>query len=108
MDVPCTKCSEPYDWHHMRYDEIHETNLSRHVKENWDGNLTKEIRKAFEDKGWKFGPNVFVIYQCPCCKNQKDSAESQGRAEMVSALADVLGDDTDGLISELDDLADMF
>ena len=106
MDVRCTNCGEPWDQHHLRHDEIWETDLPESVKEKWDGKLTPKVLKAFEANGWKFLGSLYAIQQCPGCKDQKPTKASKARAEMASVLADVLGDDADGLVSELSDLED--
>jgi hypothetical protein len=108
MDVTCAKCDEPWDSYHMRHDAIWETDLPEFIKKNWDGKLTPEIKAAFERDGWRFvGNSVYAIRQCPACKNEPDTVESRGRAVTRAALAEILGDDQDGLISELNDLEEM-
>ena len=108
MDVTCAKCQEPWDNHHLRYDEIWETNLTEEVKKNWDGKLTPEIKQAFERNGWRFvGGSIYAIAQCPVCKDQPTTSDGQHRVDIRAALAEVLGDDVDGLITELNDLGEM-
>ena len=111
MDVKCTKCSEPWDWYHIRHDALYETSITEIEAKNWDGKLTPRIRDFFAEEGWEFGSSPYVIFRCPCCKNTvlKDRVEANKafeRAELSQAIADVLGDDEDGIISELADLDD--
>lgn len=84
MDIKCTNCGEPWD--------------------AWE--LVDEGREACEADGFTFGQNVYVIYSCPACKGQVELSDqnSSFRRMATNALADVLGDDMDGLASELDDL----
>ena len=107
MDISCASCSEGWDHHHIRFDEIYETDLSDDVKKNWDGKLTPTIKKAFEKLGWKFiGNSIYAIVQCPACKDtpNMDKSKIKQRIAMKQALVDVLGGDDDGLISEINDL----
>ena len=92
----------------MRHDAIWETDLPDKVKKDWDGKLTPMIEAAFERDGWKFiGHNVYAICRCPACKDKPETKESKNRTAMRQALVEVLGDDPDGLISELNDLDSM-
>ncbi len=74
MDVYCPRCGEPYELLGITDD------------------FTQEERSSFWDgKG------------CPCCKGK--TVESKPfRAEATAVLRDILGDDIDGIASELDDM----
>ena len=74
MDLYCQRCGEPWDFHGVQH-----------------GDMTPEERDRFlrgED--------------CPACHG-KTVEKRPFRAELASALSDMLGDDVDGLASEMED-----
>jgi len=79
MDVYCLNCGEPWDIFCLQ-DE------------------PEEFKLAEENTG--------RIVACPCCegKPQDLSPQQSGRLESISAVAELLGDDVDGLAAMLDDL----
>lgn len=114
MDVSCANCREPWDSYHMRHDAIYDTDLPHNLAKRASdkGTPLNEIgvRQALEKAGWKFGgSSVLAILNCPCCRrNAENSSEpdpdAEDRAMRRSVLAEVLGDDEDGLQSMLEDL----
>jgi hypothetical protein len=74
MDLYCKRCGEPWDAYGVRH-----------------GDLTDEERERF-----------FKGEGCPACFG-KPVKRRPFRAELASALQDVLGDDLDGLAAELED-----
>jgi hypothetical protein len=114
MDVTCATCREPFDQYHMRHDAIWETDLPESVKRHVSNNGTTlnfpGVREALARDGWKFGSSVLAILECPCCKanaehnGDPDSEDVANRKMQRSVLADLLGDDEDGLASMLEDL----
>lgn len=112
MDVTCV-CGEPWDSYHMQHDEIWETDLPESIKKHVSKEGTKlnfpGVREAFARNGWKFaGNSVLAILRCPCCPKSEDSdnPNAKTRTDARRVLADLLGDDEDGLASMLED-ADM-
>jgi len=122
MDIHCATCREPWDHYHMREDEIWEI---------WDGiddspthlmckkfladprrTLTKEIREALSEKGWEFGATIYSILRCCCCASNEahngpdDNEKIEYRKEARLLLEELLGDDHDGLISEINTFGD--
>lgn len=75
MDLICTRCGEPWDVYHVMHDAE-------------PGDFTR-----------KNG----LIVRCPACPAKKVKLDSKQR-ETVEMLADMTGDDIDGLAAELDDL----
>lgn len=77
MDLVCIRCGEPWDMDYVLHDDP----------------------GAFKRRGGR-------IERCPCCPKEtpRHSAKEQGRLETVAALADLLGDDVDGLAATLEDL----
>jgi hypothetical protein len=79
MDLFCQKCDEPWDLYHVEHDM----------------DLDDENGKA----RFKAGEG------CPCCKWGKDAPEQKSlKGEAMGILSDLLGDDTDGMASMMDDL----
>jgi len=76
MDLVCIRCGEPWDMDYVRHEEP----------------------EAFKRSGGR-------IDHCPCCPEEKPkhSAKQQERLDAIAALADLLGDDIDGLAGTLDD-----
>jgi len=113
-DVTCANCREPWDTHHLRYDAIWDTDLRESLKRrvsNEGANIKdREQREALERDGWKFGGSLLSILRCPACKSNEerngplDPEVVKDREMRRSVLADILGDDEDGLQSELEDL----
>jgi hypothetical protein len=108
MDITCT-CGEPWDFYFMLNEVVHETDLDEQViKSQWKQKLTPVFEKAFDQLGWRFvGHSLLAIAQCPACKDKLETAGSRERAEVRGALAELMGDDLDGLASELEDLGRM-
>ena len=90
----------------MMHDAVYETDLPvEAIKKQWRSKLTPVFEKAFNQIGWKFvGHNILAIAQCPCCKDEPDTASSKERAALRGVLAEMLGDDLDGLACHLEDL----
>lgn len=76
MDVYCQRCGEPWDLYGVDH-----------------GDMTDEDRRLF-----------WAGQGCPSCFG-KPVEKRPFRAELTSALHDVLGNDIDGLAAELDDAA---
>ena len=73
MDLYCQRCGEPYDFFHV-HDE-----------------MTSAERNAF-----------LHGEHCPSCQG-KPVEPRPFRAQLAGVLADLLGDDTDGLAAEMED-----
>lgn len=114
MDVSCANCREPWDTHHMRHDAIFDTDLSHSlakIASNEGTPISNSVyREALERDGWKFAGSILAILRCPCCKSNEehngpsDPEAVKDREMKRSVLADLLGDDEDGLACELEDL----
>lgn len=115
-DVYCATCREPWSSYHMRHDAIWETDLpesiKKHVSENGTSLNFPGVREALKKDGWKFGSSILAILECPCCPKQKEEGTVE-EAEKIEerkmkriVLADILGDDEDGLQSMLEDMED--
>ena len=85
MDNVCTKCGEPWD-------------ISYQVE---DEQLPKDEQE--------FVLLGSAIKACPCCKDTPNDDpdiqeyQEKGRGYEISMLAEILGDDIDGLASTLED-----
>ena len=77
MDLVCIRCGEPWDMDYVLHDDP----------------------AAFERKGGK-------IEHCPACPDEppRQSRHERARLAAIAELADVLGDDVDGLAATLEDL----
>ncbi len=76
MDLVCIRCGEPWDMDYVRHEEP----------------------DAFKRRGGR-------IDHCPCCPKEKPkhSANQQERLDVIAELADLLGEDIDGLAGTLED-----
>ena len=77
MDLICTCCGEPWDVDHVLHDEP----------------------GGFDRSGG-------LIRSCPCCHGKEPDGmteERRSRLSAVAAVAELLGDDVDGLAATLDD-----
>ena len=77
MDLICTCCGEPWDVDHVLHQEPDE----------------------FDRRGG-------LIRACPCCHGIEPDGmteERRSRLRAVAAVAELLGDDVDGLAATLDD-----
>ena len=76
MDLVCIRCGEPWDMDYVLHEDP----------------------KAFKRHGGR-------IDHCPCCPKHKPkhSAKQQARLDAIAELANLLGDDVDGLAGTLDD-----
>jgi hypothetical protein len=85
MDVHCCNCGEPWDQYYLRHE------------------LPKSAEEI-EDEGWQFGRNRLVVLHCPCCpKDGSGLPNASERAAITKELAELLGEDVDGLASTLED-----
>ncbi len=80
MDMYCSRCGEPWAMDYVLHDEP----------------------EAFDYHDGR-------IFNCPSCRSTKDEdlklTEGQkDRAAMAGILADVLGDDVDGIAAEMEDM----
>jgi hypothetical protein len=82
MDMHCIKCGEPWDVHHVLHDA--------------------------EPDEFKFGENKGVIKECPACKGKAPDSKANERMMFTQALADIMGDDIDGMASAMDDFPEFF
>lgn len=86
MDVHCCNCREPWDQYFLRHE------------------LAEESPTSLSEEGWKFGHNRLVVLHCPACpRSGSGLPDSQERSEIVEELAQLLGDDEDGLAATLED-----
>ena len=100
MDVHCSTCGEPWDIYHLRHDAIFETDLTHEEAESWrtlspDLRLGERYREKFRAAGWEFGSSIMDVTRCPCCP--KDAKPDPDKAALKAGLAEILGDDEDGL-----------
>jgi hypothetical protein len=126
MDVACATCGEPWDIHHLRHDEVHETQAGTeqilrrldqeeygedshlvrpYEGEAWKGDLTPFWRSQFAANGWEFGSSIYAVLRCNCCEDTDgeeldvDAVEARrGTYEMIS---DLLAGDDDGVAASL-------
>ena len=109
MDIYCASCQEPWDTYHLRHDAIYETDLSDYQIQVWsslNNKLKSPYREAFQKAGYVFGNSILSLRRCPSCP--KDAVENTGKTEAVDILADMLGDDEDGLAAMLEDYESIF
>jgi hypothetical protein len=93
MDVHCCNCGEPWEDYFLRHE------LQAEEEQGPDTLATQ---------GWRFGRNRLVVLHCPCCpKDGSGLPDAAERTEATEELADLLGDDEDGLAAELEDF-DLF
>jgi hypothetical protein len=106
MDVHCTTCGEPWDVYHLRHDAIFETDLPPEEAKAWSAlpakaRLSSHFREKFQNAGYEFGASIYVLMRCPACpKGAKPDAD---KAALKASLAEILGDDEDGLAATLED-----
>jgi hypothetical protein len=106
MDVHCTTCGEPWDVYHLQHDAVYETGLTPDQAKAWEKlppkkRLSAHFRKEFAAAGYEFGASIYVLLRCPACpKGAKPDPE---KAAIKADLANLLGDDEDGLAATLED-----
>lgn len=107
MDLHCPTCGEPWDRHHLQFDEVHEWGVSREDAKHFESVCSftgpdDRILKAAQAAGWQFVSNsVFSITHCPCCKRRPALEDATDRRAGVSILSQFLDGDPDALASEL-------
>ena len=95
MDIMCIGCGEPWE-----------------VSTFWEVKRAKEGKPAegddtFDDlESFELGSSVFT--KCPSCEWHEKNTEggacvSDEKREAVAMLADMLGDDTDGMACSIED-----
>ena len=102
-EIPCPTCDEPTESFYLRHPDFLKDAGVRNVPDTWSGELTPHYRKVLAQKGWVFaGANTLTFTRCNCCPDDKkpDIFDAEARA----ALADLFGDDLDGLQVSLEDM----
>jgi hypothetical protein len=106
MDVHCSTCGEPWDVYHLRHDAIFDTDLREEEVRVWSSlspkaRLASLYRGKFIAAGWVFGTSILDVRHCPCCP--KGAQINPDKAAAKAALAEILGEDEDGLAAMLED-----
>ncbi len=106
MDVHCSTCNEPWDTYHLRFDAIHETDLSEAEAKSWialrsDQKLGERYREKFRAAKWEFGSTVLNVIRCPCCP--EGARADPDTLAVKAALEDLLRDDEDALAATFED-----
>lgn len=115
MDIYCPNCGEPWSAYHLQNDEPCEWDLPPFMRDEFikEGSQfhgpDDPVRMAAEKEGWKFASkSVLSIVRCPACKEHEKHGgtlpDADHRQALVAVMADILGDDPDGLASELSDM----
>ena len=79
MDLYCQKCGEPWEHYYIMHD-------------------------ICEDDGAEAKDNFLSGKGCPCCSwGEKAPEKKPFRSEIAAAMADIMGDDVDGIASSMDD-----
>lgn len=87
MDIYCPKCAEPVDM-----DELHE-------EASYRGITFARVRREYASQGCGALTGIYgTFYSCKPA-NDRDAI----RASVAGAAFDLLGDDIDGIASELED-----
>lgn len=107
MDVKCLTCGEPWDVYHLWDEAIHDTGLSESEIEAWKElpraeKLSERFRQEFKAAGYEFGMSLVDVRRCPCCP--ENQAADPEQAYVRSEIAEMLGDDEDGLAATLEEL----
>ena len=103
MDLYCSKCGEPWD-NDCLHDEVSERNDFSTAKDDGTPWTYRDVLREFQQSGCialsaAFGAGVGD----DCAANRGNSA----RAAAADALNDLLGDDSDGIASMMQDAEDM-
>ena len=106
MDVHCSSCNEPWDAYHLRHDAIFETDVKPTEAQVWrkmsfSQQLSRRYREKFKMAGYEFGASILNLLHCPCCP--KDAKPDPERAALKASIEDLLGNDTDGIASTMED-----
>ncbi len=106
MDVHCSTCDEPWDVDHLRFEAIHETDLSQAEAISWielpgAQKFSERYREKFRAVGWEFGSTVINVIRCPCCP--EDARADPETLDIKATLEDLLRDDEDGLAITFED-----
>ena len=112
-DVHCLLCGEPWDTFYLTHDVWGELSSvgwtpSRIEAARAARSLTPEVRKAFEDLGWKFGSDILIVRQCDCCPDElielaEERLDKFGLAKAEGLYSSLRGD-PDGFATELSEL----
>lgn len=92
MDLYCPKCGEPWD------------NDCLHEEAEDSGRTYQEVSRDFASHGCAALSNAYGAGVADDCKASRGNAR---RAEISAVAFDLMGDDTDGVASMMDD-AEMF
>lgn len=113
MDIHCANCREPWNFDFLLHELPYETDEApRFINEFIEGGGVfgnpDHIRDELAKQGWQFGSNILVVLRCEACKGKPVSETADGRSMAYQAIADILGDDIDGLAAELEDFDLLF
>jgi len=128
MDMNCRKCREPWDWFHIRDEVLREQKLYEEIEKSGgyvkddnigdpfrvhETNILSKTKKSILDMEalatWQFSPGPYIL-QCPACIGEQVELtdKQKERSSIESAIADVLGDDIDGMMAEMEDFDMLF
>ena len=93
MDMLCKNCQEPYDWYFLREEILIAGGMDMYEPAKKDG---------FHNLHFHFTPGP-VLQSCPACRGARQDARTREKGDLLSAIADVLGDDVDGYMAMVED-----
>ena len=117
MDIYCRICSEPWDMDTL-HDEISERIAEGKLEplpdrgENFHGEQYEEYRKVYkayyavvQDEFYRKGCNALLSFMGRASADWCVRPDTPGmqRGDAMSVLADLMGDDLDGIASMMDD-----
>lgn len=109
MDVTCANCGEPWDSHHLLYDEVGEWDVAPHLARDFArnprfGGPDDPVRLAAQHAGWQFaGETPLAVLRCPACAGRESLPDAMDRVQRTRLAVQMLEGDEDGLITELAD-----
>ena len=96
MDIRCPVCGEPWE-----FDCIHEEVEVRHPSRPWD--TGEKYSQVAYDVYYKPVLEDFRMTGCEALGESHNTSPNKDVAQLTSMLFDIMGDDVDGIMSELDD-----
>ena len=107
MDIECATCGEPWDMHHLKFDEpgewgLSDADLKAFMAVGRFNGPADPVRQAAEAAGWEFaGDSLVAVLRCPCCRKQTPLRDALARKGTVKEAVAALGDDEDAIASHL-------
>lgn len=111
MDIQCAHCGEPWNIYYLRNELPYEVGFTSRADDcalpsaYLGGKPNPVMLERLIADGCRFASGrLYAVLRCPCCRGNGPLPDARDRTGDRRLLADLLGDDEDGLAAMLEEL----